>query len=170
MAGLITKLIALLGGFMNRVRGGADIWFGDEAPFNKLWFPLFVGVITLNPVAAVACYAGQQICGWGAYIGSLTTGVAPATECKYIDYLCQPFEFEPRLWGFMALAIRGLVWTAPIALALMNWQVLLLGFYFPVCYAIPTLLLLKTKYNNTKAAWNIGEVLWGMLLSYGLVS
>lgn len=170
MAGLIMRLLVMCGGFFNRVRGGLDIWFGENAPLNKIWFPLFLGLATKNGWVAVACYIGQQICGWGAYIGSLTTGVKPAPECKVIDWLCKPFEFNARWWGFVALAIRGLVWMAPIAIAMQNWQVLLMGFYFPICYAIPTLLLLKTKYNNTKAAWNIGEILWGMLLTYALVT
>lgn len=170
MGGLIMRLLVALGGFFNRVRGGLDVWFGDNAPLNKIWFPLFLAAITKNGWMAPACYIGQQICGWGAYIGSLTTGVKPAPECKIIDWLCKPFEFNARWWGFVALAIRGLVWMAPIAIAMKNWQLLLMGFYFPVCYAIPTLLLLKTKYNNTKAAWNIGEILWGMLLSYAVLS
>lgn len=170
MGGLIVRLLVVLGGFFNRVRGGLDVWFGDNAPLNKIWFPLFLAAITKNGWVAVACYIGQQICGWGAYIGSLTTGVKPAPECKVIDWLCKPFEFNARWWGFVALAVRGLVWMAPIALAMKNWELLLIGFYFPVCYAIPTLLLLKTKYNNTKTAWNIGEILWGMLLSYAVLS
>lgn len=170
MAGLIMRLLVMCGGFFNRVRGGLDIWFGENAPLNKIWFPLFLGLATMNGWVAVACYIGQQICGWGAYLGSLTTGCKPAPECKAIDWLCEGFEFSPRLWGFMTAVLRGMVWTAPIAVAVANPYMLLIGPYFPICYLLPTLALLKTKYNNTKAAWNIGEILWGMLLTYALVT
>lgn len=169
MAGLIAKVVALFGGLFNRIRGGADIWFGENAPANKIWFPIFLGIVTFNPWVVLGCYVGQQICGWGAYIGSLTTGTKPVEECKAIDWLCQPFEDKPRLWGFIALTFRGLLWTACIAASMLNPWVTLLGLWMPVSYAVATAVLYKTKYNNTKASWNLGEIIWGILLTYGVI-
>jgi hypothetical protein len=40
---------------------------------------------------------------------------------------------------------------------------MLCGLLVGLCYLIPTLLLWKTKYHNTKAAWNIGEYFEGAL-------
>lgn len=170
MAGLIARVIAIFGGLFNRIRGGADIWFGENAPFNKVWFPIFLGIVTWNPLVVLGCYIGQQICGWGAYIGSLTTGVKPAEECAAIDWLCGPFEDTPRFWGFMTLAFRGLLWTFFIAAAMLNPWIVLIGLWMPVSYAIATLIFYFTKYNNTKAAWNLGEIIWGTILTYGVIT
>ena len=170
MAGLLTKIIAIFGGLFNRIRGGADIWFGENAPFNKIWFPIFLGIITWNPWVVLGCYVGQQICGLGSYIGALTNGGTPSEECKIIDWICQPFADKPRLWGFVALIFRGVLWTSCIAITMLNPWVALLGLGMPISYAISTTVLYKTKYNNTKAAWNLGEIIWGTVLTYGVIA
>lgn len=170
MPTMIVKILASVGGLFNRVRGGLDIWNKDQVPFNKIWFPVFLGLVTLNPYVVLGCYVGQQICGWGSYIGALTVNATPVPECKAIDWLCSPFKWNNRLFGFTTLTLRGFVWTAPIALAMLNGWILLIGLLFPVSYAIPTLLLLKTKHNKDKTAWNIGEYVWGIILTYGVLT
>lgn len=151
-------LLRWAGALLNRIRGG--LW---DIPVNKIYYPLFLGLVTNNIFTPIGAYAGQQICGWGAYIGSITTGVAPATECKWIDWCVQKLTKYPRLWGSAALAIRGLVWNTCIAICIGNFWFAFGGLLMPICYIIPTAFLYKTQYNNTKAAWNIGEFLWGSL-------
>jgi hypothetical protein len=157
-------LLKVIGAFLNRIRGG--LW---DVPINKIYYPIFLGFITNNILVPLGAYLGQQICGWGAYIGSITTGVKPAEECKWIDWCVKKLENYPRLWGSAALAIRGLIWNACIALFYPSLSFVFVGLLMPVCYIIPTILLYKTKYNNTKAAWNIGEVLWGSLQTGALL-
>ena len=170
-------LLTLVGSFLNRVRGGLFDWL----PCNKIFYPLFIGALICTNIetficGALAAYVGQQIVGWGSYIGSLTCGVKPSPECAMIDEIINELHITfkghkvyltdyPRAWGFVGLMIRGLIWTFLIGLAMNNINVMLSGVLMPVAYTIPTILLLKTKYNNTKTAWNIGEWIWGFILT-----
>lgn len=71
----------------------------------------------------------------------------------------------PRVWGFAALALRGLVWTFLTGLAFQSPAIMASGLLMPVCYLLPTLALWYTKHNADKTAWNIGEWLWGFVLT-----
>lgn len=126
-------LLRWAGALLNRIRGG--LW---DPPVNKIYYPLFLGLVTNNIFTPIGAYAGQQICGWGAYIGSITTGVAPATECKWIDWCVQKLTKYPRLWGSAALAIRGLVWTRVLLSVLVTSGLLL-----EVCLCLSAILFLQ---------------------------
>lgn len=170
----------LLGAFLNRIRGGLF-----DIPLNKIYFPIYLSILAyfyynLNIEGLVsvflAGYIGQQIIGWGAYIGSLTVGAKPSVENEMIDEIINALRITidgrtyhvinaPRVWGFCGLFLRGLVWTIPLGLAVNSLKVMLCGGLMPVCYLIPTIILYKTKYAKTKTAWNIGEYLWGACLT-----
>lgn len=169
-----------IGAFLNRVRGGLF-----DIPCNKLFYPLFFGFLcsyaggwNVSGLVSgfLACYVGQQIAGWGAYIGALTVGAKPAAECQMIDDIVNAARISfkgrswylkdyPRAWGFAALTLRGLVWTFLIGLAFQSLAIMASGLLMPVCYLLPTLALWYTKYNQDKTAWNIGEWLWGLNLT-----
>lgn len=180
MLSVLKIFVSGTGAFLNRVRGGLF-----DIPCNKLFYPLFFGVLCSYAggwnvsgfvSGFLACYVGQQIAGWGAYIGALTVGAKPAAECQMIDDIvnaahisfkgrCWYLKDYPRAWGFAALALRGLVWTFLIGLAFQSLAIMASGLLMPVCYLLPTLALWYTKHNADKTAWNIGEWLWGFVLT-----
>lgn len=165
-------LFALLGAFLNRVRGGLFKWLPCNKVFYFLLFSVIAGLysswnITLCICVAIAVFTGQQCCGWGKYIGALTTGYVNPDEVEVyeIDKLCERFINCPRFYGFITLGLRGIIWTLLIGLAINNIWYMISGALMPVCYSIPTLLLLKTKHNKDKTAWNIGEWIWGGIMT-----
>jgi len=165
-------LFILLGAFLNRVRGGLFKWLPCNKVLFSLLFSFIAGFYSSFDVNVCICtfiavFAGQQCCGWGKYIGALTTGEVNPDEVEVyaIDKICERFIDKPRLYGFITLGLRGIIWTFPIGLVINNIWYILSGALMPVCYSIPTLLLLKTKHNKDKTAWNIGEWIWGGVMS-----
>lgn len=171
-------LLVILGAFLYRVRGGLG-----NLDNNKIYFPLFIGLIygyefSWSPEAIfngiLGAYIAQQIAGWGSYRGSLISGVKPEPEFKLIDDLIDPLKITiddrvykaidmPRFWGFLGCSLRGLVSSYLIGSNLPDSELKYCGILVGFCYLIPTLILWKTKYHNTKLAWNIGEYLEGAL-------
>ena len=41
---LVTFILMVLSSFLWRIRGGLDIWNGENVPFNKIWFAVFFAV------------------------------------------------------------------------------------------------------------------------------
>lgn len=180
MLSVLRTVVSVAGAFLNRVRGGLF-----DIPFNKLFYPLFFGILCSYAggwnipgfvSGFLAGYVGQQIAGWGAYIGALTVGAKPAAECPMIDDIVNAARISfkghswylkdyPRAWGFAALALRGLVWTFLTGLAFQSPAIMASGLLMPVCYLLPTLALWYTKHNADKTAWNIGEWIWGFVLT-----
>lgn len=178
-------LLIILGSFLNRVRGGLF----DNLPCNKLYFPLYVGGLLcysmgwdlqLFITGFLACYLGQQIVGWGAYVGCLTTGFKPHAECDMIDEVINACRITldgkvyklidyPRCWGFCGLTIRGLVWSLPIGLVNHSLLTQLSGLTMGIAYLIPTIILWKTKYHEGKYAWNVGEWIFGGILTSAIL-
>lgn len=166
-------LIALIGSFLNRVRGGLFKWL----PCNKLFFPVLMPVLSYylgshswkeSLCVFVGAFVGQQICGWGKYISALTIGDFNREEIEVyaIDKICDKYFLEkPRLYGFVALAMRGVIWTSGVGLAINSLWFVASGVLMPVAYSIPTLILLKTKHNKDKTSWNIGEWIWGFIFT-----
>ena len=177
-------ILTVIGALINRIRGGLF-----DLPGGKLYFPLYLGLLAYFTekvdiegaiCTAVAGYIGQQIVGWGAYIGSLTIGAAPGTEAEMIDEIINAANFTidgkkrylknyPRAWGFAGLFLRGLVWSFPVGLAVNSLPVMLCGALMPVCYTIPAVVLYKTDHNRDKTAWNVGEYIWGAVFTAVLI-
>lgn len=170
MKKLYNAILIILGAILFRIRGGwLDIWN------NKIYYPLFIGVIFsyiynwdiyLGIFGFINAYIAQQICGWGAYRGSLIAGAKPATEVAIIDNLLNKSTWlleHPRVWGFCGCSLRGLISSFIIGSLVQSFVVAVCGILVGICYLIPTLILWKTKYHNTKAAWNVGEFLEGAL-------
>lgn len=170
--------LIILGAILYRVRGG----LGDINN-NKIYFPLFIGLLygwifswdikaIIN--GTLGAYIAQQIAGWGAYRGSLIAGAKPATECSMIDDIINSLKITvdgriyqainmPRFWGFLGCSLRGLVSSYLIGSNIPDSAIKYCGILVGVCYLIPTIILWKTKYHNTKLAWNLGEYLEGAL-------
>ena len=172
---LIVKILAIAGGaFLNRVRGGLFDFCG-----NKLLFPLFCrwrrGVrerccARLLPLTSASSSAGELI-------SALCTGSRPTqAEVPQIDEIVNSVKFTfkgktvylseyPRVWGFAALALRGLMWSFFIGLALQSVPVMVCGVLMPVCYALTGFLDRMVIKKGGKTAWNLGEWLWGAVLT-----
>lgn len=172
-------IIALFGGILFRIRGGLLDIFA-----NKFYYPLFVGIlysyinnwsVYLGFLGLITAYIAQQIVGWGTYRGALVCGSNEfSPECKIIDDLLNSIKITcektvyyltdyPRIWGFLGCSLRGLLSSFLFGLLAQSHEVMLCGLLVGLCYLIPTVLLWKTKYHNTKAAWNIGEYFEGAL-------
>ena len=170
MKKLISTILVTLGAFLFRIRGGLfDIWN------NKIYFPIFIGIIIsyifnwslyLGIFGFINAYIAQQLLGWGSYRGTLIMGAKPHEEVKQIDDILNSSQWlidHPRVWGFCGCSLRGLVSSFIIGSVVQSLVVACCGILVGFCYAIPTLILWKTKYHNTKMAWNIGEYLEGGL-------
>ena len=171
---MLKMLLIAAGAFLNRLRGGLFDFGG-----NKLLFPLFLALVSGSGGSFVcifvAAYVGQQF-GWGTYIGALY-GTPPAqSEVPQIDEIVNALKISfkgkkvylseyPRAWGFAALALRGLMWSFFVGLAVGSPVVMLCGVLMPACYLAAEgcdCLLLK---KGGKTAWNLGEWLWGAVFT-----
>ena len=109
MTYIMTFLIVAASAVLWRVRGGL---FKEYVPANKVWFAVFfgamawffrVGTAEYALCAALACYAGYQVFGWGLYIGRLLGGgelkpnLSQYRECELIDGLSVPVSAAFRL-------------------------------------------------------------------------
>ncbi len=118
---------------------------------------------------------GQQF-GWGTYIGALF-GTAPSqAEVPQIDEIVNSVRITlhgkvvrlseyPRLWGFAALGLRGLMWSFFIGLAVRSIPVMLCGALMPLCYLFGEAIDRRLLRKGGKTAWNLGEWLWGAALT-----
>ena len=173
-------ILTLYGALVNRIRGGLELPGLGELPLNKLWQPLTYGLpmanfassycpeavspITYAVLNCLTMYLGQQICGWGTYIGELTTGQQSSREeCPAIDELIKNIS-SPRVYGFCGLCLRGLVWTFLIGLPLYSIPLMLSGLLMGPAYLIATLICQALNCAEGKNAWNLGEWVWGGLL------
>lgn len=169
------KILCILGGgFLNRIRGGLFDFSG-----NKLLFPLFLsffgGNFEIMICTFIAAYVGQQF-GWGTYIGALYGTPPTQDEVSEIDEIVNSAKVTfgdkvfylrdyPRLWGFVALALRGLLWSFLIGLALHDVILMLAGLFMPICYLIGYFADDYLLNKGGKTAWNLGEWLWGGVLT-----
>ena len=186
---LIFQILATLcGAILYRIRGGG---FGD-IPNNKIYFPIFIGILygilsnwsieyIINGFAAA--YIAQQITGWGTYRSALVSGSTDyrvEEECPMIDDIINTLKITfddkvykisdyPRICGFIGCSLRGLLSSFIIGSNIACTELKYCGILVGLCYLIPVIILWKTKYHNTKTAWNIGEYLEGALYTYVFV-
>ena len=177
-------VLVIVGAVLYRIRGG----LGDFDN-NKIYFPVFIGLIyglifdwNIEAIfnGTLGAYVAQQIAGWGAYRGSLIAGAEPAQECPIIDDVINSMKITiddrvysvvnmPRFWGFLGCTLRGLISSYLIGSSIYISEIKYCGILVGFCYLIPTLILWKTKYHNTKLAWNIGEYFEGGLYVAALI-
>jgi len=171
---IVKILLLAMGAFLNRVRGGLFDFSG-----NKLLFPLFLSFVGTTPGAMlcifIAAYVGQQF-GWGTYIGALYGSRPEQAEVPQIDEIVNSVKITlkgkttylseyPRVWGFVALLLRGLMWSFLIGLAVQNVRIMLCGVLMPFCYALTGMADSFIVKKGGKTAWNLGEWLWGAVLT-----
>ncbi len=171
---MIRILWMAVGALLNRVRGGLFDFSG-----NKLLFPLFLALfardIETTICVFVAAYVGQQF-GWGTYIGALFGAAPSQAEVPQIDEIVNSVRITlhgkvvylseyPRIWGFAALGLRGLMWSFFIGLAVRSIPVMLCGVLMPLCYLFGEALDRLLFKRGGKTAWNLGEWLWGAVLT-----
>lgn len=169
-------LMTLIGAQLNVLRGG---W-----PFSAKWaHPLGFGVALVFFIpwwqallGASAMWAGQQLGGWGAYVGTMIDQYKPHPEVAWIDFTIQKLERWPRLWGTCGMTLRGLQWALPLALVLSTPLPLPAGLLMgPVYLALLNLgvlanSLISLTWPNGKPiarkdiGWLWSEWVWGGLL------
>lgn len=177
-------LFAFLGGLLNRIRGGLwDVWN------KKLWYPLFLGLLVLGYglpwwsvlVLAALWYLGQQIYGWGNYFGAAIFGKKPDKneDCKWINAICWSLADKPFKYGIVTLWLRGIVWNGCAGLGLMflagmNERILVFVGLLSVFFGLVPYVLgrafgcgLGPNDDHSKDAWNLSEILWGVLQTTG---
>lgn len=193
---LYTILIIALSSFLWRVRGGLDIWKGNNAPMNKIWYAVAFSVysgfyyswgIEEQLVAFIVCYASYQLFGWGLYIGTLvgdghTIDPEKDRECELIDDLIFPLHITlkgqkyylyqyPKLFGFIGTSLTGLIISFLWGIYMINFFVMLSGLAMGICYYLGD--LLDKVISDNKSGWNWGEVfagIWfGFVLAWGLI-
>lgn len=159
-------LFSLAGGLSNRVRGGAILHHGGNDSFNSILFGLLFGILVGSVpqglLAALCMHLGASF-GWGVYIGAV--GGWEKNELKevnFIDFIIRPFRKNMKLWGFLGLSLRGLLWGLFLAVSLAIDGVcpvptLILSSLMGTCYYI------TTKLQGQKG-WETGEILYGTIL------
>lgn len=177
-------LIIAISSFLWRVRGGLDIWKGENVPLNKIWyavaFAVYVGfcfgfLIENLFIAFAACYISYQLYGWGKYIGALISGNLnkQEKECELIDDMLDNCHITfkskvvylweyPKLYGFFGMCLTGFIITFLWGLFLVDLTVILSGLGMGLCYYLGSLLC-KLK-DDGKSGWNWGEWIFGAYL------
>ena len=185
--------IAFLGAVMNKIRGGTlTNIFHRDIPFVKIFNDLVFASIFTYIVNGGFVYRSETKCifialflgmligrskGWGCYIGGMIFyRVYPEEEVKWIDRLVMNNNNHPVIRNCIALSLRGLMWTVPLAIAF--WICSLLGFYIAPTFfgIIPLGLLMGPVYlftielcervltKNRVDGWQWGELFWGFIL------
>lgn len=178
-----TFLIIALSSFLWRVRGGLDIWNGENVPANKIWFAVFIGLVFCFSTGwnienfanvSIATFSAHQLCSWGVYIGRLLKGekIDPEKDKQnpLIDELILPLHTTikgnkiylyqyPKLYGFVGTTITGLMITYLMGLAIGSFWFGFSGASMGVCYYIGSLIC-KLK-DDGKSGWNWGEWIFG---------
>lgn len=155
----------VLGAFSNRVRGGW-IFRQYNRTYNALLFGIVLGLISGDILTgllfAVAMFTGQSL-GWGRYIGALGGWETNRLEeVFFIDALISSFKDKMRLWGFMGLTLRGILWGSCLALPVMSIIPVIGGALMGVCYWIAIKLF-------DRAGWEYAEFLFGGVLWVSVV-
>jgi len=183
---VIELLVALLGGLVNRVRGGGILRFRFVKAFYDCTFACTFTLLTyphwcLYTVIVVLGYfltswLGRSF-GWGAYIGGiLRKEIVKEEEVQWIDEVISGLHMAPVYLNTLALSLRGLMWTSSVACAtlllpdlsyLTSLIVATVGLTMGPSYLASAYIGDKI-YNNRDLGWSIGEyvfgaVLWGSL-------
>lgn len=101
---------------------------GDDIDAVMHWTAL---MILADPIVALCSMIGNRLGagpGWGQYIGTYLNGYyskggvrkgEPAPEVAIIDRIIRPLIPRPELYGLAGMALRGVLWSAAVALFLL---------------------------------------------------
>lgn len=162
-------LIAIIGAFLNRCRGGLISIFANQ-PNKYDWIGRFgqpvvygivfwflVGSLVVSILVAVGMFLGQTF-AWGNYTGAIFTREIDKerVDVAWIDKIVPKNYNNPVLWGIKCLSLRGLLWTFCITAPIMMFvpQALLL---------LPIGLIMGLVYYSSRKQ-NIAEYVWGGVL------
>lgn len=137
---MIALLVALLGAFWNRARGGIfsvifnlegeDVgkydWIGRYG--NALLFGGLYYYVTSAWLAGLAGFGGMMLgasFGWGKYVGGIVQGFYDQNEeeIKWIDNLVMSVYNYPTRRSIAALSLRGLIWSFSIVAVLYGFDI-----------------------------------------------
>lgn len=182
-------IIDLISSFLWRVRGGLRFW-GYKAPFNKIWYAVFVGVlcflknkgVEISVNAAIATYVAYQLNHWGLYIGRECLGGEINPEADRENPLIDDIIFDwhltwkgethylyqyPHLFGFVGTTFTGVMITYLMGLGMANFWYGFVGLGMGLCYWIGHLIS-KYVYDDGKGGWKWGEWIFGLWLGVWL--
>lgn len=165
----MTLLLAFLGAYANRVRGG----FLGDLGWHKLVWPITFTLVALGTgiapekafLAGILLWVGTSF-RWGRYIGAL--GGWEKEELRgvgAIDVLISPAKSNMRLWGFLGTTLRGALLGVFPAVALGAPHVVLAGATMGLCY-LAAIELCRKEAANPNLGWPIGEWIYGFVFFY----
>lgn len=161
-----------LGAFFNRIRGGLwEKYVKYGKIINVLAFGAFIFFFTTSYsqvavlYAFLMMYAGQSL-GWGDYIGALGGWrTQNLSEVDIIDEHLENYLDRPKLWGFLGLTVRGLLWGLCLGLALSSFWPVVAGLLMGAIYYLA--IEVERVLGKSKApddGWELGEYLFGGVL------
>lgn len=196
-------VFSLIGAIANRVRGGGINdrlvkleWIDSVDDFqNKLVHDIIFALIfsSIAPIAFVwqffwvfAClfltmWAGRSV-GWGVYIDGIIAAKKPEQgEVKIIDELVFSKTNHPVLRHTIALSLRGLFWTACLAVGFAlsylpsgipcPWgKISLIGLLMGITYLCTARIcqFITRKTGFKLPEWGASEMVWGFIM-WGLI-
>lgn len=182
---MIAALIyTLLGALTFRIRGGLRIPYTyKKFPLNKWWFAVFfaLGACYLKGWSSGLCltcliagYMCTAISGWGSYIGALYSGkvsddkddlniTAFVQDVIFSKFLKKDYKKYGKLYGFIALSLRGGLTTFLLGLALNSVPYMFVGLLQGTVYWLGGWTC-RHIYDDGKNGWKISEWYWGAVL------
>lgn len=155
--------------FLVWIFNGTNIYFGVDVPSFAVAF-LFVFFM----------WAGESF-GWGRYIGAMKDPVSKFRdpkefdEVKFIDALIKPivpdwtrhskkeFTLRTRLWGFLGMSLRGVLWLAIPAYIIKSLPLFIVGGLMGVVYYTGS-----RKWFGYDWTFERSELLFGFLMGLGI--
>lgn len=181
-------LIALACALGFRVRGGLKLYKDKKFPLNKWWFAAWFACLSCilkgwswqfwitGFIASKMC---TSISGWGTYIGALYTGhisdtdkddlnITDFVQNKLFPLFKKNYKDYPKLYGFLALSLRGGLTTFILGLWLNSFLYMLVGLLQGSVYWLGGWTC-RHIYNDGKYGWKISEIFWGSILGIFLI-
>ena len=164
MITILFILGGITGACANRLRGATG--YGDKVHLSLL-FAFVLAITSFDFITAflvVATTAIGSSFGWGKYIGALEGRDTTAlNEVPFIDKLIIKFKNRPKLWGFIGLSLRGLLWTIwYLFLASSLVDIVLIsiaGLSMGICYYIS-----HKFFSKDGSGWEAGEFIFGAII------
>lgn len=173
--------IAMIGAFLNRVRGGLFDSFlqpldGVGKVVNDLAFTILFSLLTdwhTGVWYGIAMLTGRSF-GWGEYIGAIINGsINTGNEVPYIDRLIKRFTKQPLLWGVLGLTLRGALWGICLGMVQHSIIPVLAGATMGCVYFLTVAYARARDKWMANRGWGYGEYVFGGILwaatAYNLV-
>ena len=169
----MTLLLIILCGYLDRMRGSDYTvlpslkWDGEEIG-NSEWKILYGWVVAALfghafswlTIPIIILFAIGEAWGWGEPLGSALQG-RKMNQDNLEKWQFGPLKKDP----WLALAFRGLMWGAPVALLLSWFDPILMSLPFLLMLSMPVACLIAKQLSGTTSEkWAYQELIRGLLL------